>query len=127
MTGAVVTLTSDEQQHVSAKVKDAFYAARDQGRTMHQAAEDVRIYAAVEGIVTDRLNALQGGPVGCVPIERASTDGFWINCACGYNDPAVWSTLTGAREVYLSHVVRQVSEAADWLGSVDVDYREDYA
>lgn len=47
-------LTEAEKQAVSAKVKDAFYEARDQGRTMHQAAEDERIAAAVEQILAAR-------------------------------------------------------------------------
>jgi len=53
----VAELTDTQRAALAAKIKDAFYEARDHGRTMHQAAEDERIFDAAAAVIREHANA----------------------------------------------------------------------
>lgn len=80
-------LATSERQDIAAAIKDSFYEARDGGRTMHQAAEDSRIFAAVEVIIADRMKR--------VLLDQAEE--FRTSAAAAWGGDAGW--LTTGRKV----------------------------
>lgn len=48
-------LSEADRERVEAAVSDAFYEARNEGRTMTEAAKDRRIFAVVEAVLTRHL------------------------------------------------------------------------
>lgn len=74
-TGAILRL--EQREALSAAIKDSFYEARDHGRTMHQAAEDERIFAAALAVV--REHRAEVWDEGADAIHDRLIEGRWFN------------------------------------------------
>jgi len=102
----VAELTDTQREALAAKIKDAFYEARDQGRTMHEAAEDERIFDAAAAVIREHVTAALDEIEKRIEGQR---DGFLSSPNL---DPA-WIAGWHSAVDHVAHVVRDYRQEQD--------------
>ncbi|AIY15824.1 hypothetical protein GUY44_07525 [Pimelobacter simplex] len=99
-------LTDTQRDALASKIKDAFYEARDHGRTMHQAAEHERIFDAAAAVVREHVTAALDDVETVVAAQR---DAFLPSPNL---DPA-WIAGWHSAVDHVSHAVRGYRQEQD--------------